>query len=142
MTTRVDFYVLSANAPQALTLTACRITEKAWLQDNRVYLHTDSRQTAERVNDALWTFRDGSFVPHELFSAQLDDAVPIVIGHGECPAELRGVLVNLDAQVPSFFTQFERVVELIAATDEARQMGRQRWREYKERGCEIQSHNV
>ena len=142
MPTRVDFYVLTATAPQAREQTACRITEKAWLQDNHVYLHTDSPQSAARLDDLLWSFRQGSFIPHELCKRPLDDSVPVLIGHGDCPPDLSGVLVNLDLHTPGFFAQFERVVELIAASDDAKLAGRRRWRHYKEHSCEMQSHNV
>lgn len=142
MSTRVDFYVLTETAQQARDLTACRIIEKAWLKDNRVYVHADSLRSAERLNDLLWSFRQGSFVPHELCNTPLDESVPVLIGHGECPSGLSAVLVNLDQTAPGFFSQFDRVVELIATSEDAKLAGRARWRHYKEYGCEMYSHNV
>ena len=35
---------------------------------NSVHIHAASRADAERLDELLWTFRDGSFVPHERIS--------------------------------------------------------------------------
>ena len=142
MTTRVDFYVLADTRQGSREHMACRVTEKAWRNNHRVYVYTESPDAARRFDEQLWTFRQSSFVPHEICTPESGDDVPVLIGHGPCPTGINGVLVNLGQQVPDFYSRFERVVELIATDDDARRVGRERWRQYKERGCAIQSHNV
>lgn len=63
---RVDFYVLAGPKPAARLRFACRLAEKAYRLDHRVHLQTGSAAEAEQLDELLWTFRQGSFVPHEL----------------------------------------------------------------------------
>jgi len=62
--TQVDFYILSDETGTARALLACRLTEKAWKQGHRVYINTASPQQLADLDDLLWTFRAGSFIPH------------------------------------------------------------------------------
>ena len=64
--TRVDFYVLSENAPDARLRHACRIAELAVERGNRVYLQTATSDETRRLDDLLWTYNDRSFLPHEI----------------------------------------------------------------------------
>ena len=63
---RIDFYVLAQTDERARQLLACKLAEKAWRLENSVYIHTKNAADAERLDELLWTFRDGSFVPHGL----------------------------------------------------------------------------
>ena len=67
---RVDFYILAQSDERARHVLACKLAEKAWRLDNTVYIHTRDRSDAESIDELLWTFRDGSFVPHGLASNQ------------------------------------------------------------------------
>ena len=63
---RVDFYILAQADERARHMLACKLAEKAWRLDNSVYIHANNRSEAEHLDQLLWTFRDGSFVPHGL----------------------------------------------------------------------------
>jgi len=139
--TRVDFYILRSTGPEARLQFACRLTEKAWSQHQRVYIHAPDAPAATRLDLLLWTFRPGSFVPHQLNDATGTDC-PVLIGHGDEPAAHHGVLVNLDEEVPLFFSRFERVVEIINQDENVRQTGRNRFRFYRDRGYDLHSHTL
>jgi DNA polymerase III subunit chi len=62
---RVDFYVLEDAASSARLKLACRLAEKAYLASQRALIwHTD-RAELQALDELLWTFAEGSFVPHE-----------------------------------------------------------------------------
>ncbi len=82
---RVDFYVLPDAVPDGLLRLACRLTEKAWGVGHPVYLHAPSVAVAQRVDDLLWSFRQGSFVPHARLQDALPPTPPILIGEGVGP---------------------------------------------------------
>ena len=63
---RVDFYVLNQSGEQARRQFACKLAEKAYRLKNTVHIVAGSRADAERLDELLWTFRDGSFVPHHI----------------------------------------------------------------------------
>ncbi|NGP51923.1 DNA polymerase III subunit chi [Thioalkalivibrio sp. XN8] len=144
--TRVDFYVLDAPAVQARELFACRLTEKAWRLQHRVYLHAASAEAARQVDQLLWTFRDGSFVPHSIDTEDLDPAVagrtPVRIGAGGEPRFEAELLINLGAEVPLFFSRFDRVAEIVAGTDEEKAAARERFRFYRDRGYALATHQI
>jgi DNA polymerase-3 subunit chi len=53
------------------------------------------------------------------------------------------VLLNLGGAVPEGFSRFERLVEVVSATDEAdRSAARARWRHYASRGYVITRHDL
>ena len=50
-------------------------------------------------------------------------------------------LVNLHPEVPGFFSQFERVIETTGHDDHTRQLARERYRFYKDRGYLLAMHH-
>ncbi len=140
--TRVDFYVLAESDATAAELLACRLAEKIYKLGHQVYVHTESDAQAQRLDGLLWTFRPGSFVPHGRQGGESPEQVPVLIGCGEEPASHTDVLVNLATEVPGFFSRFERVAELVAGEPEQRAMARERFRFYRDRGYELQTHNL
>jgi len=134
---RVDFYVLEGDGG-GRQLLACRLIEKASTLGHRIYVHTASPAEAARLDDLLWTFRAGSFVPH----ATLPGEAPVRIGHQGPPADGADVLVNLTASVPEFIDRFERVVELVGTEATDKEQARERFRDYRGRGLEPTTHNL
>ena len=144
MAHQVDFYVVSDGGDDAVARVACRIVEKAWQQGLQVYLLTDSAAATALMDDLLWTFKQGSFVPHEIVTqaAPLSDACPVLLGHGAEPQGKRSVQVNLHDDVPVFFSRFERVLEVIGDDDVQRASGRTRYAFYRDRGYPLEYHKV
>ncbi|RJQ48063.1 MAG: DNA polymerase III subunit chi [Gammaproteobacteria bacterium] len=136
--TRVDFYILSE--PDKLGF-VCRLVEKTFHLGHRIYVHAESEEQAAQLDGLMWTFKQGSFVPHALCDADSDVEFPILIGHKE-PSAPRAVLINLRAELPEFFARFERVAEIVAPDEASKRSGRERFRLYRERGCALETHTI
>ena len=136
--TKVGFYILPEGARSNRYTLACRLADKAYQQGHRVFLHTGSDEEARHMERLLWTFRDGSFIPHGLLGQADPTVTPVLIGGGEDAGEEHDVLINLHPQVPDFFSRFERVVEPIDQDAEIRNAGRSRWR----RSCPVGSRTM
>ena len=67
---------------------------------------------------------------------------PVLIGHVDAPESINQVLINLDAAVPMFFSRFERVVEIVNQDETLRQQARDRFKFYRDRGYDLQTHNL
>lgn len=106
-----------------------------------VYLYTGNDRRAEQLDKLMWTFRQGSFVPHELWRGQ-EDALqtPALIGTQAPPDDHHAVLINLAEDVPGFFSQYERVLELVDGQNP--DPGRQRYKYYKDRGYTLDMHKI
>ena len=138
---RVDFYILAEAGPRLRQTFACRLAEKAYRLANTVHIHAGSPEDAASLDDLLWTFRDGSFVPHEILGdATVEPDAPITIGCRETRA--RDLLINLDDDVPAFAGTFPRVAELVTADPACRQAGRRRFAQYRDAGHELETHNL
>jgi DNA polymerase III subunit chi len=141
-TIRVDFYVLDAAGQAARQHFACRLAEKAYRRDHRVHMHAGSSAAAAELDELLWTFRQGSFVPHEVLSVRCEASSPVTIGHdSECAPEA-DLLINLDEAVPGCTGAFDRVAEIIDDSAEGRRLGRERYRQYQQQGVEPATHTI
>lgn len=140
--TRIDFYIIDDTHPEARQQLACRLAEKAFGLQHAIYIHTRDQQQASQLDQLLWTFRDGSFIPHCLYHDSQAEQAAIVIGHDTEPQHHDQVLINLADEVPLFFSRFERVAEVIAGDETTRQRGRERFKFYRDRGYELQTHNL
>jgi len=155
--TRVDFYVLSgAVFPLARKtdvegtanldvrnkhLAACKLIHKAYRLGHRVYLLTQNAGEAETLDQLLWTFAAGSFIPHQRGDTS-DPGVPVVIGHDAPPASFNDVLVSLAPEVPPYYERFQRVAEIVGGDDADKQRARDRFRFYRDRGCAPETHTL
>jgi len=142
--TDIDFYILDNDKPQGRELMACRLAEKVYKLGRTVFIHTGSPGASQRLDDLLWTFREGSFVPHALAEPAPEQTstpvAPIIISHAYEPQQHSDVLINLASDVPLFFSRFERVSEIIGQQDKA--AGRERFRFYRDRGYPLKSHTI
>jgi DNA polymerase-3 subunit chi len=141
MPPRVDFY-LSEEAGEAARLRlACRITEKAYQANQKVVCYSDDAALLPRLDEMLWTFGDGSFVPHDTVTRDgAPGEAPVLLTSGPLPPGHADVLINLGNTVPTFFEQFARVAEFLDARPEVRSAGRERFKAYRARAIEPQTH--
>ena len=141
--TRIDFYIIEEGSEEATETFICRLTEKAWSQNNAVYIHTMDEQHATKYDELLWTFNEDSFVPHQLSTPESSEKT-VLIGHqttAEIPSH-HDVLINLNHESPSFFSQFERVAEIITTDETSRIKGRERYQFYRDRGYALETHKM
>ena len=145
--TRIDFYIIENGSEQAAETFICRLTEKAWSQNNTVYVYTMDEQHAAKYDELLWTFNENSFVPHQLLQNEMEQNKTnnVLIGHQstkEIPVTCHDVLINLNHETPSFFSQFERVAEIITTDEASRSKGRERYQFYRNRGYALETHKL
>jgi DNA polymerase-3 subunit chi len=143
---RVSFYVLGGTEPNTRLSYACRLVEKAYKLQNRIHAHAGDANVAKVLDTLLWTFRQGSFVPHELLTADRQPTAPITIGStaaadGTEPPDA-DLLINLAGEVPEFFKRYPRIVEIIDGRPACREAGRARHRFYRDQGLETETHEV
>lgn len=140
--TKVIFYILNSSKEYDRQIFACRLAEKAYKQGNQVYINSESADYAEQLNQMLWSFRADSFVPHKVDNDQQSEQCPVLIGHNSKPPRLMGLLINMTTKQPLFFSQFERMAELIDDNETIKAQGRKRYQFYKQRGYELAQHHV
>jgi DNA polymerase-3 subunit chi len=138
----ITFYVLADLDPGKRLSTACRIIEKAFQQKHSIFVLAASRAEAEQLDEMLWTFRADSFVPHHLVGEGPTPPPPVRIGWAGIPPEANDLLVNLGAGFPPQPNRFRRIVEIVGGDEPMREAARQHWRQYKQQGYAVTSHNL
>ena len=126
----------------------CRVAEKAWKAGHCVLVQTVSTADTARLDQLLWTFRQDSFVPHDVIRDANGPSVEelretrIWLGAGPVPPSMQDVLINLTDDVPLAFTQFARIAEVVDGSDDSRSSGRERFRYYRDSNCDVHTHNL
>lgn len=142
--TKISFYLLGDKSPESRLVFACRLAEKAHGLGQRMYLHCADSAQAAHLDDLLWTFRQGSFLPH--CSAEeydpADELTPVVIGTESAPEQFDQLLINLADDVSGFFSRFERVAEIVTGDTKDKKQARDRYRFYNDRGYELETHQI
>jgi len=140
---RVDFYVSEDAGADVRLRLACRIAEKAYLAKQQIVVLLDDSEALKRFDELLWTFGDGSFVPHDQVGAAGGACeAPVALTTGPLPDGHSDVLLNLAGAVPDGYDKFARVAEFLDARPEVRAAGRERFRFYRGKSIEPQTHNV
>lgn len=139
---KVDFYTLAASDRRSRLVAACRLAEKAYEQGLKVAVRTSGAAETAEFDELLWTYADGSFVPHGPWPADaaFAAATPVLIGTSGLPQSHRDVLINLAPDAPADFSTYARVCDLVGGDEADKKAGRQRWRVYRDAGCTPAAH--
>lgn len=135
--TRVDFHV---GAEDVLVYTA-RLVRKA-VASGASLVVTAELGLLEQFDVRLWTFAQLDFVPHVFAGSALEAQTPVILAaNPEAPVK-HEVLVNLGDEIPIGFARYERLIEIIGASNEQRAAGRARYKHYRDRGYALTMHEV
>lgn len=140
--TRIDFYLLKENALQARNQWTCRIIDKAYQQGHHAYVQVNTLAEAQQLDDLLWTFRESSFIPHNLYGEPSELIPPIQIGIEAPPLYHKDILINLTDRLAEHYQKFQRVIEIIPNRSEWRNEARNSYRKYREAGCDLKLHDL
>src|SRR5262245_9540129 len=136
--TRIDFY---SNAEPRLQL-AGQLVARAVREQMQVVVFAPDPNTARALDKLLWTYQAIGFVPHCLAGDPLSPETPVVIASDDSEPPHHRVLLNLHEESPPAFSRFERLIEIVGMDDSDKQRARTRFRFYRDRGYEIQHHDL
>ena len=138
--TRVGFYVVQAAQQGQRLQVAVRLADKAFQRGHRIFINAVDEAQARALDELLWSFRPASFLPHGLHGQEHSDS--IAIGWGQEPENHNDLLINLQLQIPAFFSRFARVAEVVTQDDASLAALRASWKFYKERGYQLEKHDL
>ena len=138
---RVDFYVVDDASRDAVLGCACRLAEKAYRLGHRLCINAADDAETARLDELLWTFRDGGFLPHARADGD-GTREPVVVTDGADPRSHRDLLINLAPMTPDWFDGYGRVDELVGGGEDGKRDGSARFRAWRERGVEQGTHKV
>lgn len=135
-------------APDKLAY-VCRLLRKAVGAGAKVVV-VASDADVQRLDADLWAVSPTDFLPHTVSSADSgapnqgsQNSAPVILTSTALQASsYRDVLVNLAEVVPSGFTEFARLIEVVGLDDADRAQARQRWKHYTQLGYTIVRHDL
>jgi DNA polymerase-3 subunit chi len=138
---RADFYLIAKPRfrEEPLRL-VCELAKKAYDANLWTLVLARDAEQAEALDELLWDMGDDAYIPHQVAGDEEDELTPVLIATPDIDAPMRALVINLrDAAVEG---GFERVLEVVPADDSAREPLRERWKQYKTRGLQVQKHDM
>lgn len=140
----VDFYLLNSIMQEDIYRFICRLVDKAYLLQKKIYIQVSSDEEGQRLDELLWTFRDISFIPHCYLKVNtiLDPLLSVIIATKK-PKQLNAdILFNLSHEVPTYFPEFSRIIEVVSEEKKSKNQSRQKYKFYKAQNCQLTTHNI
>lgn len=139
----ISFYILPTSSDQDRYKFVCKLTEKIYRAKNKVYILTKTETQNQKIDDLLWRFRAGSFVPHDVYRESPPATENrVLIGSANAPESWQQTIINLSNYCPDNLEQSERILEILDGDETNKQSGRQRYRQYQQSGFNINTHQM
>lgn len=137
---QVDFYLLGQSSPGANKL-ACRLAMMALERKQRIFVVTTSEASSEQLDELMWQYPDGRFIPHARVEDQDAAKAPVNIGglSGLNPAD---VVINLCPEAIPQPERFSRVLEIVPYAIDERDASRVKYKIYRNLGLDPQTHEI
>jgi DNA polymerase-3 subunit chi len=131
----VQFYHLTATP---LERVLPKLLEKALAGKFRVLLVAGSEDRIEQLNQSLWTYHPGSFLPHGSAKDGHAEEQPIFLSTKIEAPNHANLLAITDGSVPEKPDAFERIIDIFDGNDSAAvEKARARWTQYKNADASI-----
>ena len=139
----VSFYILPSESTQERYEFACKLIEKAYRSGCFCYVLTDNAEQSKKIDNLLWTFRAGSFIPHQLYTGELPAIEKVIlIGSLEVPELWKKTIINLSSHCPNELEKIERILEILNNSETTKEVGRNRYRQYQKSDIDITTHKI
>ncbi|WP_434212955.1 DNA polymerase III subunit chi [[Pseudomonas] boreopolis] len=139
---RADFYLIAKPRFLAEPLRlVCELARKAYDSGQPTLILARDQAQAEELDDLLWAFDDDAYIPHQIAGSDEDDDItPVLIATPDSDTPSRPLVINLrDA---AWEGACERVLEVVPADPAAREPLRERWKQYKARGLDVNKYDM
>lgn len=137
---QVDFYVL-ARPTQSAGQFVCRLAMMAWEQGHRVLVRTENESEARQLDELMWDYPPGRFLPHETGTASEDIPVSIAARNTVIP-DHRSLVINLCIEAVPEPSRYQRLCEIVPAEPEQRTASRAKFKSYRDQGLSPESHTI
>lgn len=135
--TRIDFHLEVADSLHY----TCRLIRKAYGSGLKIVCYSSQNEVLSQLDELLWTFSAEDFIPHAKTGHPELAQCPVVLTDKADDVRHYDLLINLDDECPSFFSRFDRLVEIVGQEEASKAKARNRFRFYKDRGYPLETYN-
>lgn len=117
---------------------ACALIGGAWAKRKPLLVYAPDAPVADGLDRLLWIQAQLSFIPHCQANSPLAAETPILIADrlDDVPQQER--LMNLSRIMPPGYARFQSLIEVVGRDEDDRLAARERVRQYREQGCDVQ----
>lgn len=117
---------------------ACDVATERWRSGKRLLIACESKEQAQRLDEALWQREPNTFVPHNLTGEGPNSGAPVEVcwpgKRGNAPRDL---LIALQPQFADFAADFYQVVDFVPYQDTLKELARDRYKAYRSIGFHL-----
>ena len=134
--TEIDFYT---NLSDKLAF-ACQLAAKVVARGSRLVIFAPDESLSRQLDALLWSQPALGFLPHCHASHALAAETPVLLAEQAYEVPHHETLLCLADTQPSFFSRFDRLLEIVSTDEGDKASARDRYRFYRDRGYTIRSH--
>ncbi len=137
---RITFYILKDSMAKTVVKTVCRLVEKSFQAGDWLYIQTRSDETLHVLNKYLWSYKQDSFLPHQIWQADVQhtEKTPILLGT-HSPHDLNSnALLTLTGEKVSNPLKYNRILHVVTSKTDRLQSARIAFKQYQEKGLHPQ----
>lgn len=144
---QVDYYDLGEIAQSEHLHYCCRLAAHAWRSEGKpLLLQADDSNRREQLDELLWGFAPGAFVPHARYGDATAEQAPILLVDAQQSAELAGaaypLLLNMDAELIAQANQCDRVLWVLPQEPQLRELVREYYKQARNSNIQQRYHNL
>jgi DNA polymerase III subunit chi len=132
----ISFYLFE-KSPERQVESACRLCRKILKRDEKIWLLCDDLALQQQLDERLWSFDPTSFIPHGIHH----ENDPICISE-QLPTETDRIIFNFTQQALDQFGKFSHIIEIIENNEIAKQLGREKFKQYRSFGIEPKTYKL
>ena len=131
--TQISFYLFEKSNERQVE-SACRLTRKILFVHAKIWWYcTDSNLQIE-LDELLWTFDPQSFIPHGI-----DDIESSVCISAQLPPSHDWIIFNFNHHALEQIQNIRHIIEIVENNETAKQIGRQKFKMYRQFGIEART---
>ena len=130
---KVSFYLFE-KSPERQVESTCRLCRKILRQSERIWLHTADVELQRQLDERLWSFDPTSFMPHGIEQSEAQICIS-----AQLPTQSDWIVFNFNPHALEQYAKFSHVIEIIENDDSAKQLGREKYKQYRRFGIEPQT---
>jgi len=150
MATLVTFYALTealANADDKEVATelvkATELCSDCVSTRKKTTVLCSTQAQAEAFDELIWQFPADKFIPHNLYGEGPEMGTPVEIvwqSAYQSMTKLRNtaVVINLSQQFIESLGNIKHVIDFVPVADEEKEKARERYKRYKQAGCQLE----
>lgn len=136
MKQRVDLYLLTTDTFTHSLAFVCQLVDKTYRQGYASIIQLESPVEAAALDQLLWTFRDVSFIPHQLSTP---NRIVVSEATHSTPPSLR---IHCCLSDPPHPIEEPRLLQIVPNQPHLHQLARQHYRFYQQQGYALTTHHI